>query len=255
LYKLLRHPQHLLESPSTTGIVVTLFCVLFIGCVTWADNVTLKAKVILPICRVSETVPEVKPVVAQGPVKYIKYIKSMKSMKKETKKRIEKDSTHQTKKFASYIVYHNQDVKPSRATKIAEDIHKVGVEFGVPPVYLLALAQVESSFDGSAVSKANCVGLLQVNPKVWVKNPDNKDNLKKAGILKTTKGLYNSKTNLRAGAHIFNVYYASAVKRNYKNPLRHTVGRYYGKGQGRNAHYAKFKSALEDYYAFQQATL
>jgi len=247
LYKKLRH---LLENPQATGLVVILFCVLFIGCVTWTDKVNNKAKVTPPVCRVSETAHESKPVVAQGPVKYIK------SMKKETKKKAKRTvrvNMDQTEKFASYIVWHNDKVVPSMAFKIAEDFHLVGAEFGVPPVYLLALAQVESSFDHRAVSKASCVGLMQVNSKVWVKNPDNKDNLKKAGILKTTKGLYNTKTNIRAGAHIFNVYYAAALKRRSNNPLRNTVSRYYGKGK--NTHYAKFKSAMADYNEFKEATM
>jgi len=151
--------------------------------------------------------------------------------------------------YAQYIQEFNYKVFPELATLIAEGIYQVGKEFEMPPEFLLALAQVESSFNYYAVSNADCIGLLQINPKVWIQDQENVHNLVKAGILTQTIELYDPLINLRAGAHVFKVYYKAALKNKNPHPLKYATTRYFG-GE-KNAHYQKFGAALGDFLMFK----
>jgi len=151
--------------------------------------------------------------------------------------------------YAQYIQEFNYKVFPELATLIAEGISHVGKEFEIPPEFLLALAQVESSFNYYAISNADCIGLLQINPKVWVQDQENAYNLVKAGILTHTIDLYDPLINLRAGAHVFKVYYKAALKNKNPHPLKYATTRYFG-GE-KNDHYQKFEAALGDFLMFK----
>ena len=152
--------------------------------------------------------------------------------------------------FAEYIEEYNPRVFPELAAIIANSIESVGEEYGIPPVFLLALAQVESSFNYMAVSKAKCIGLLQINPSVWVLDASNEHSLKKSGIVQTRQSLFDPLTNIRAGAHIFSLYYRKAIDSGATSAIKSTLTRYFG-GQTNN-HYAKFEAALGSFYMYLQ---
>jgi soluble lytic murein transglycosylase-like protein len=160
-------------------------------------------------------------------------------------------STLQSPVLAQYISQYNPKVFPALADLIATNIITVSREFGIPPVFLLALAQVESGFNYSAVSNAQCIGLLQINPTVWVTNKDNKHNLKKAKIAVSVHELFDPLVNLRAGAHIFNIYYMRAMREGKDRPLEYTLTRYFGGTQ--NNHYDKFEAAVGSFFIHKQA--
>jgi len=169
------------------------------------------------------------------------------SLPVETKAKNEFDFNMETV-FSEYIQSHNRKIFSELAELMAESLVESGEEFDLPPVYLLALAQVESDFNYMAVSKKDCVGLLQINPKVWVKDDSNKDGLKVANIAHTVASLYSPEINIRAGAHILRVYFKQGQKKGKENPLEYALTRYFG--GVKNSHYAKFKSAVGNFYIY-----
>jgi soluble lytic murein transglycosylase-like protein len=132
------------------------------------------------------------------------------------------DAAPDVELYATYIVSVNRRVFPELARYIAEGVIAASQEFSVPPLYLLALAQVESTFQYDAISDANCVGLTQINPGIWLKE-DHAQSLQKAGIARSRKDLYDPKTNLRAGAYVLSTYLVSEDGR-----IKRALNRYLG---------------------------
>ncbi len=64
---------------------------------------------------------------------------------------------------------HGRPLERKEAKDLAEHINDASTTFGVPPALVLAVIEVESSYDTKAVSKANCKGLMQVAPKTGAK--------------------------------------------------------------------------------------
>jgi soluble lytic murein transglycosylase-like protein len=62
----------------------------------------------------------------------------------------------------------------------------------------------ESNFKVNA-RKGSCIGLMQINTKVWL-SKDPKYNLIKLEIIKSKKDLRNWKLNIRAGVYILRFY-------------------------------------------------
>jgi hypothetical protein len=81
--------------------------------------------------------------------------------------------------------------------------------YNVPISILLAVAWQESHFNPFVKSKAGCIGIMQVNPKVW-----------NFGI--EPKLLYLPDFNIYAGAYILNYYYQQTKSWN------EAIYRYYG---------------------------
>jgi len=73
-------------------------------------------------------------------------------------------------------------------------VHKEATQFGLDPMLILALINVESNFDHYAISSAGALGLMQVMPfwKQEIGHPD--DNL------------HEISTNLRYGCAILSIY-------------------------------------------------
>lgn len=144
--------------------------------------------------------------------------------------------------FADYIQKTNPKVFSDLAAIIADGIFRASQEFDIDPLYLLALAEIESTFNYTAVSNADCVGLLQINPEVWLKE-GNAQGLQGAGIATTTKDLYDPYVNSRAGAFIVKHYMQQGeTKEPHSSPLEFALTRYLGGTV--NAHYEKFLRAV-----------
>jgi soluble lytic murein transglycosylase-like protein len=84
------------------------------------------------------------------------------------------------------LVYRRNGCKDT----YSEITGRTAYEFGLSPRLLAALVFVESSCNPTAVSGANSIGLLQVNPAVWGHRKD----------------LKNPEINLRIGANILAGY-------------------------------------------------
>ena len=56
-------------------------------------------------------------------------------------------------------------VSRATATAIGKAVRLATIRTGIPPAVLLALIEVESSYDIRATSKAGCVGLCQLSPR------------------------------------------------------------------------------------------
>lgn len=147
-----------------------------------------------------------------------------------------------------YILSKNRKVYPKQAEHIVDAVLAASGKFQVPARYLLVLIEVESSFQTDAVSDKECVGLTQINPKVWIEDEANPGNLAKKGILETTRDLYSPAKNVAAGAYILGHYIEEGRAKGKAHPVRYGVIRYCGRGSSR--HYDKFKAALGEYSIF-----
>lgn len=81
---------------------------------------------------------------------------------------------------------------------------------------LIAVASRESSFSPTAISNKGAIGLNQVMPSVWVRE------LKKEGIIKERKDLFDYDKNLLASNYILTKYYNSTGS--WRKALRKYVG-------------------------------
>ena len=72
---------------------------------------------------------------------------------------------------------------------------------GLDPFLIVGVISTESFWNERLVSSANCVGLMQVNYKVWKKE------LNKLGIT-SIEDLYNPEKNIQAGCFILGFYMA-----------------------------------------------
>jgi len=99
-------------------------------------------------------------------------------------------------KMSRLIGRINKNVSYEERKAIAENIVRVSVKYNVPIEYLFAIAWVESTFNPKAYNKrTGCIGLMQINPYVWLKNPE----------LKSL--LFDIPTNIEAGGYILRYYY------------------------------------------------
>jgi len=98
-------------------------------------------------------------------------------------------------KVISYIKQKYQHVPNIVAEEIAKQIVTISKNENVSPQLLLAIIQVESSFNPMAISSKNARGLMQVMP-VWAK----KFNLKKVN------DLHNISTNIDVGTKVLKIH-------------------------------------------------
>lgn len=83
---------------------------------------------------------------------------------------------------------------------------RTAYEYGLSPRLLAAMVFVESSCRASAVSGANSIGLLQVNPRVWGHRRDLKDPETNLHIGASILASYMHRYGLVEGLHHFNGY-------------------------------------------------
>lgn len=100
---------------------------------------------------------------------------------------------------------------PAEALEILRTAHEEATRAGLPPELVLAVIDVESSFDRFAISSAGARGLMQVMP--WWRDE----------IGRADDNLFVIRTNLRYGCTILAYYMERA-----DGDLREALGRYHG---------------------------
>jgi hypothetical protein len=112
-------------------------------------------------------------------------------------------------------IISNQQPKldPILSEAIAKSIHKHSNEFRIPSELIVAIITVESSFIPTATSSANCIGLLQINPKA---HPEKIEGFE-------IHQLYYIDTNIKIGCRILKEYYATT------GSINDTLTKYLGK--------------------------
>jgi len=114
-------------------------------------------------------------------------------------------------RLTGYVYKHSYRISKETAREIVQNAMKTRC-----PILLLAIMQVESSFNPAAVSRAGARGLGQVMP---VKA------LKQAHIVNDYRDLFNVETNIKAMDYIFKRKLAKA-NGNYKRAIGYYFGRY-----------------------------
>jgi soluble lytic murein transglycosylase-like protein len=152
---------------------------------------------------------------------------------------------------SAYIVTRNPTVFPELAEIFVNAIYAASEEFGVPPSYLVALITVESGFNYQAVSNKDCVGLMQINHRVWLA-PENENgvSLTTHGIARTRQDLFNPVANVRAGAYILRHYMDASGSPGKLHMIDYAVTRYLG--GSKNDHYDNMLRAVGELYVFCQ---
>lgn len=59
---------------------------------------------------------------------------------------------------------HGRMLEHQEAMQLSAKVSEASSAYGVPPALVLAVIEVESSWNRKAVSSANCLGLMQVHP-------------------------------------------------------------------------------------------
>ena len=112
-------------------------------------------------------------------------------------KEYEKKQKAKEKKIINNIkfIIHkvNLQLDDKEVNYLAEVFYRVSKEEKVPLPILISVAWQESSFSPNVVSKSGCIGIMQVNPKVWKGIP--------------VSLLYQIDVNIRVGAYILYYYY------------------------------------------------
>ena len=109
--------------------------------------------------------------------------------------------------------------------KVQEDRETATARQIIDDDLVTAIIQVESSGNPKAISNKGAYGLMQIRWSVW------KDELKKAGIAKEKKDLFNPRINIEAGKYIL-AHYMDKHDNNLKAALNSYSGgarNYYNK--------------------------
>jgi hypothetical protein len=80
------------------------------------------------------------------------------------------------------------------------EVYKLAMTTEFPDL-ILAIIKTESNFNPYVKSSPGAKGLMGVMPKYWA------DELKKKGIIKSTRDLYDMQTNINAGVYILKYYF------------------------------------------------
>lgn len=158
----------------------------------------------------------------------------------------------------SFILFINKKVYPELAEIIVDELYKMEEKYQISAILGLMVIDVESDFNPLAISKANAVGLMQVNVNQWVGNKKNKDDLIANKIINNKDELFRPRENIRSGYYILNVYYNTC--QNYEangrlNGLGYTdiyhctFSKYFG-GSPKNGYYPKVLQALGQYWVY-----
>lgn len=108
---------------------------------------------------------------------------------------------------------------PAFTNEIAKSIHKYSKEFNIPAELIISIITVESAFIPTSTSSANCVGLLQINPKAHPEKIEGLENYQ----------LYHIDNNIKIGCRILKEYYEAT------GSINDTLTKYLGKAdQGYN---------------------
>lgn len=145
----------------------------------------------------------------------------------------------------SFIKYENYKITDEQANEIFDGILEASRVFDINPILILGLIHTESDFDPNAKSKSGAIGLMQINPKVWVWSNIEFPNLREKGYVEASADLYDIKTNIKCGTYILYNYINVGKRLKKKNPFEYALTRYFG-GK-RNRHYSR---VMNSYYKF-----
>lgn len=129
---------------------------------------------------------------------------------------------------ASYIQSINTRLNDRESLAIAVSVRVASMRYDIPEEVLLALMQVESSFDHSSVSPRKAVGLMQIHLPTWIYNKIGREQLIE-GV--GSKDVLNPFVNIQAGAWILRSYMEQCPS---GNPLVYGLMRY--RGGKKNSH-------------------
>ena len=73
-----------------------------------------------------------------------------------------------------YLEYRRRAVEIGypRYSEILDAVWNIAPKYNLDPFLVLAVIRAESAFNPTAISVAQCVGLMQINPAVWPIDPD-----------------------------------------------------------------------------------
>jgi len=102
--------------------------------------------------------------------------------------------------YLSDIIHTKQPkLDPILVEEIAKSTYQQSQKFHLPPELIIALMEKESSLIPTSTSKANCIGLLQINPTA---HPEKVEPFE-------VYQLYYVDTNIKIGCQILKEYYDS----------------------------------------------
>ncbi|GIU68998.1 MAG: hypothetical protein KatS3mg002_0234 [Candidatus Woesearchaeota archaeon] len=148
----------------------------------------------------------------------------------------------------AYIMYENYKITKEEAIEIYDSIILASRIFNINPIIILGLIQTESDFDIKARSNLGAIGLMQINPKVWVWGNIEFPNLRDIGFVEASADLYDIKTNILCGTYILSKYIETGKRLGKENYLEYALTRYFG-GQ-ENQHFYKVINSCKRYFKF-----
>jgi len=127
-----------------------------------------------------------------------------------------------------HIILVNNFVFPQLAKIYSNAIIEASEKYpNIPYNIILAVMELESTFKYTAKSKKDCIGLMQINPAVWL-DKDNEYSLIKAEIASTIYDLYDPTINIIAGTYILNHYYEQIESDDIKSKWEGALMKYFG---------------------------
>jgi hypothetical protein len=161
----------------------------------------------------------------------------------------EKGLMWDTSSMPEFIQSNNKVVFPELSSIISDAIRTASEKYDIPAMYILLLIDIESAYKFDSVSSTGDVGLMQINLATWVRNPANKKNLVRMGIIKKESDLYDPMKNIDAGTFIFKDYLAEGFSARAKdkniNPIEFALKKY--NGSRYSEHYAKLCQKIGPY--------
>jgi len=146
---------------------------------------------------------------------------------------------------SSDLMYRDLAEDYARYFVTASDYYQLNIN------HLVAIAKVESHFDRMAKSKKDCIGIMQINTRVWGKK------LIEEGIIVSVNDLYEPSRNIMAGAYIYKHYLAQGHTLGKKYLKEYAIAKYVGTSDeylkdnpklGDHRYYRKWVVALSDVY-------
>lgn len=201
--------------------------------------------------------------VIQDKLELEKQVSLLKNNNKELLRKLDKEkrrsafSTEQAV-VGDYIQFVNPSLTRESAEEIVNNVYRQALIYrNVPPALILFVIEIESTFDFTAVNKkSGTLGGMQVNPKVWIHDPDNSHSLRNIGI-KSNDQLMDVENNIRGGAYILNHYMDQCMEidedigmpaAGYESTFECTALKYFG-GKYR-WYYKRLKETAGKYWFF-----